>query len=128
MRSEADVIRVEIELFGTFELDFQRMVEDDPNWLQICSQCDMSDPRGWGLRNAINLYIKHYILRERFLRDMPTTNGPGELTMGKVYIDLHEEIPFQPSKEIQNDSSSGSSLGSEDQGDRSTELSAEDPR
>jgi hypothetical protein len=90
MRSEADVITVRVNLVGSVELDWQRMVEDDPNWARVSTGWDLEDPLQ--LQAAIHSYLMHYIARERFLRDMPTTNGPGLLIPGSIQVQFYTEV------------------------------------
>lgn len=75
MRNEEDILRLRFQLEADIELDRERMVED-PNWAQVSSRFDLSDPSDFIL--AVTAYIRHYVTRERLLSRMPCTNGPGD--------------------------------------------------
>jgi hypothetical protein len=87
MRSEEDIVRVKIELTADIELDMQRMVEDDPVWLQISHGAELDDPLQ--RQEAFRLYLSHYIVRERFLSGMPSTNGPGSMRLNKMEVSFY---------------------------------------
>ena len=75
-RSPEDLLEVRLGLMARVSLDMER-IEEDP----IYRQCLMvaSDEA-----SALQAYLEHYITRERFLRDMPSTNGPGQLATSDV--------------------------------------------
>jgi hypothetical protein len=105
MRTEEDIVRVSLLLSGSFELDMQRIIEDDPNWKQISAQYEKSSPKG--LEAALIAYVNHYIVRERLLRDSPCTNGPGELRIQDIQITFTTEA---------GNGTLGSSVGSSEAG------------
>lgn len=74
-RSPEDLLEVRLGLMARVSLDMER-IEEDP----IYRQCLMvaADET-----SALQAYLEHYITRERFLRDMPSTNGPGQLAMSE---------------------------------------------
>jgi hypothetical protein len=83
MRTEEDIIRVRVGLSGILELDLER-IELDPNWRQIAMTYDLNDSQERA--KALMAYVSHYVVRERFLREMPSTNGPGELNLLQMEV------------------------------------------
>jgi hypothetical protein len=88
MRTEEDIVRVTFTVEGTIELDRQRITEDDPNWVQIAAGFNLADPVQ--LQQALTRYLEHYVSRERFLRDMPSTNGPGQLRLISTNMEVQD--------------------------------------
>jgi hypothetical protein len=83
MRTEEDILRIQVQLYGHIELDWER-IESDPNWRQISQPFDLSNETERQL--AVHQYVSHYVLRERFLRDMPSTNGPGDIRLTEMEV------------------------------------------
>lgn len=90
-RTEQDLFEIKIELTAFVGLDWERIFED-PAFRQatmIHGEIDLDDVQKaspeWH-QAVLNEYLLHYILRDRVLRDMPSTNGPGELTLRKMEI------------------------------------------
>lgn len=81
MRNDQDIIQVDLLLFGSLSLDMERM-EQDPNWRTIAAQYDLP----LEIERAVFEYITHYVRREKLLRDMPSTNGPGDLQLRQMEV------------------------------------------
>ena len=76
MRSRKDLKTVRFKLFGSVQLDMER-VEQDPAWMMAGRHFDVSDPEQFDL--AMVDYLKYYLGREQLLAEMPATTGPAEL-------------------------------------------------
>jgi hypothetical protein len=107
MRSRKDLKTVRFKLFGSVQLDMER-VEQDPAWMMANRHFDVSDPEQFDL--AMVDYLKYYLGREQLLAEMPTTTGPAELygleadgpnrvakefeeARAQVHAELHEARP-----------------------------------
>lgn len=73
-RGPEDLFDVSITLEARISLDKER-IEKDP----VYRQCLLMTETEAG---ALQAYLEHYIMRDRFLKDMPSTNGPGQFTFG----------------------------------------------
>lgn len=90
-RFEKDLVDIRLELKGFVGLDWERMYED-PVFRQAMiihgevplEQVHDADPL-WR-STVLQEYLLHYIVRDRLLRDMPSTNGPGELHLLKLEV------------------------------------------
>ena len=84
MRDEQDIIQVTLTVVGNIELDLER-IEADPNWRQVLSAgWDLDTPEG--RLGALQDYLGHYITRELFLREMPSTNVPGSIRLIELEV------------------------------------------
>lgn len=72
-RSDEDLFEITLDLTARVSLDRER-IEADPIYQQNLLLA--SDPDA-----ALQAYLEDYIVRDRFLREMPSTNGPGQLTL-----------------------------------------------
>lgn len=80
-RSEDDLFDLHLTLSGLVSLDRER-IEQDPVFRTILSMYEVpstDEGRETVWAQALQEYLTHYIIRERFLRDVPSTNGPGTL-------------------------------------------------
>jgi hypothetical protein len=90
-RSEKDLVDVKVELTGSLGLDWERIYED-PVFRQITmihgevAIDDVNDASPEWRQVVLQEYLLHYIARDRLLRDMPSTNGPGELNMKELEV------------------------------------------
>lgn len=111
MRTENDIVRLKMDLEAVIEVDLQRMADDDPNWAQLSQGYDLSTVEG--RYAALRVYVEHYITRERFLRDMPSTNGPGSVELTE--LEVH---PYASTREVNhgNDADSDASNRSQRSG------------
>ena len=88
MRSEADIIHVEVAIARRLSFDLERM-EQDPVWNQIVAQNQaVADAAGEPLviEQVMARYLQHYIVRDQFPHQTPTTNGPGDI--GEIKLDV----------------------------------------
>lgn len=77
MRSEVDIISVQAMTVRRLTLDLERM-ERDPVWIQISESLGAA-PGTIIFEQAVRSYLHHYILRDQFPHNMPSTNGPGDI-------------------------------------------------
>jgi hypothetical protein len=85
-RTDADLFDLRISLVGLVSLDWER-IEADPVFRTIVSTFEDpgTDEGRAGIRaQALQEYLAHYTIRERFLRDAPATNGPGTLHIESI--------------------------------------------
>jgi hypothetical protein len=75
-RNTEDIIDISFQLQAHISLDIERIIED-PIWKIICIQNGFEEDFH---KELLQEYLNHYIIRERFLSEMPCTNGPGNLT------------------------------------------------
>jgi hypothetical protein len=109
MKTEEDIVRIRLSLVGEFEIDIDRIVED-PVWRTISSRYDLSIEVQW--QQALEEYVAHYIIRERFLAKMPCTNGPGSLqTIQPMEVRYHGDHSNNP-EPVNNPSASVATEGS----------------
>lgn len=76
MKSELDIIRIDFIVSGRIELDLERVIED-PTWRTVTSEFQLPEE----LELALRSYLSFYTRSERFLREMPGTNGPGDINL-----------------------------------------------
>ena len=72
-RGPEDLFEVALDIVARVSLDMER-IESDPVYRQ-CIAIELDSA------SALQAYIEHYVARDRFLREMPSTNGPGCLTL-----------------------------------------------
>ena len=72
-RGPEDLFEIALDIEARVSLDMER-IESDP----VYRQCITIEPDS---ATALQAYIEHYVARDRFLRDMPSTNGPGCFTL-----------------------------------------------
>ena len=72
-RGPEDLFEIALGIEARVSLDMER-IESDPVYRQCLTMESDS-------ALALQAYIEHYVARDRFLRDMPSTNGPGQLTL-----------------------------------------------
>jgi hypothetical protein len=72
-RGPEDLFEIALDIEARVSLDMER-IESDP----VYRQCITIEPDP---ATALQAYIEHYVARDRFLRDMPSTNGPGRFTL-----------------------------------------------
>lgn len=72
-RGPEDLFEIALDVEARVSLDMER-IESDP----VYRQCITIEPDS---ATALQAYIEHYVARDRFLRDMPSTNGPGCFTL-----------------------------------------------
>ena len=82
-RSEEDLFEITLDLTARISLDRER-IEADPIYQQNLLLA--SDPEA-----ALQAYLEHYIERDRFLRECPSTNGPGQLTLKGLHATQSSE-------------------------------------
>jgi len=85
-RSDADLFNLRITLVGDISLDWER-VEQDPVFrtiLMTYGDLETEEERAMARRQSLQEYLAHYTIRERFLRDVPATNGPGTLHIERI--------------------------------------------
>jgi hypothetical protein len=92
MRSEADIIHVQATITRRLTLDLERL-ERDPVWLSISEQYPIVP--GTEVADAmVSAYINHYILRDQFPHQTPSTNGPGDIDEIKLEIKWPKPQPL----------------------------------
>ena len=72
-RGPEDLLTIDLELACELSLDMER-IEADPVYRQCLEMEEHPEV-------ALQVYIEHYITRERLLSQMPSTNGPGRLVL-----------------------------------------------
>ena len=72
-RGPEDLFEIALDIEARVSLDMER-IESDP----VYRQCITIEPDP---ATALQAYIEYYVARDRFLRDMPSTNGPGCFTL-----------------------------------------------
>ena len=85
-RSEHDLFTLQLSLVGQVSMDWER-IETDPVFRTILAtyeEPDEVEERQAMRVQALREYLQHYIIRERFLRDVPSTNGPGTLFIDSI--------------------------------------------
>jgi hypothetical protein len=77
MRSADDLITVKATITRRLTLDRERL-ESDPVWSQVSQQLGYvtGDPL---TEELVSTYLNHYIVRDQFPHQTPTTNGPGDI-------------------------------------------------
>lgn len=88
-RTADDLFTIRIRTTASVSLDWER-IEQDPVFRTILAMYPEQDnPQGTRVirREALRDYLAHYLMRERLLRDMPSTNGPGSLYIDEL-LDL----------------------------------------
>jgi hypothetical protein len=72
-RTDEDIFEVTGTLNFRLSLDWER-IEADHVWRQYLM---LSEDLG----AALEAYLVHYLTRDRLLREMPSTNGPGQVSL-----------------------------------------------
>jgi hypothetical protein len=72
-RTDEDIFEVIGTLSFRLSLDWER-IENDPVWRQYLMVSESPEA-------ALEAYVEHYITRDRLVREMPSTNGPGQLAL-----------------------------------------------
>lgn len=77
MRSAQDIISVQATITRRLTLDLER-IESDPVFSQVAQQLGYAagDPL---TEELVGAYLQHYIVRDQFPHQTPTTNGPGDI-------------------------------------------------
>jgi len=73
-RTDEDIFEVTGTLNFRLSLDWER-IEADPVWRQYLMLSEGN------INAALEAYLVHYLTRDRLLREMPSTNGPGQLSL-----------------------------------------------
>jgi hypothetical protein len=74
-RGPEDLLYLTLDLSAGISLDMER-IEEDPIYHQTVAM----EP---DKELALQAYLEHYLIRDRLLREMPSTNGPGHLALVK---------------------------------------------
>jgi hypothetical protein len=93
MRTEQDIVRLQLGLAAELELDLER-VGADPVFRALAGKHGilMDDVVDYEvLRPVLQEYVQHYLVRERFLAKMPSTNGPGALRPTSMEVRFYGE-------------------------------------
>lgn len=84
MRSEEDIITVQATISRRLTFDLERL-ERDSVWIQLIQQ-SQTEPEPASLEECMSRYVRHYIVRDQFPHQTPTTNGPGDI--GEVNLEI----------------------------------------
>ena len=74
-RSDEDIINITFEVSAQISLDIERII-NDPIWKILCLSEGYDDTSYYP--ELLQLYISYYVVRDKFLSHMPSTNGPAE--------------------------------------------------
>lgn len=77
-RSDDDILNISFNLNANVSLDIERIL-GDPIWKTLCISEGVNE--GEFYTELLPDYLNHYILREKLLSNMPSTNGPADLSI-----------------------------------------------
>ena len=69
-----DLFNISVQLTANISLDWERIREDP-----VYKTCLMINPDA-----PLEAYLEYYVTKSVFLKDMPSTNGPGYFTSIKL--------------------------------------------
>lgn len=85
-RTDDDIFELVGSLAFRISLDWER-IEADPVWRQTSLMAE-------GDRAiSLQLYLSHYVARDSFLRAVPSTNGPGQLSL--IYAENGVQVGYE---------------------------------
>lgn len=92
MRTQEDLIEIEVMMRSKVSLDRERIIED-PQWASIADKVNLDDP--YELKQALFSYLGSYISRQQIFGGesifMPSTNGPANIRIVNMEIEGAED-------------------------------------
>jgi hypothetical protein len=77
-RYPEDIINIEFKLRASLSLDIERIITD-PVWSVICLAAELDSSLYWP--ELLDEYLIYYLVREKILTDMVSTNGPADIVL-----------------------------------------------